>query len=803
MRTNLICVRAVYSASFIRVVAVLGIMFSFDASLRGQQLTIVRGTVVDQSGATVGLANVTASSGAADYTAVADAQGRFSIVGLSAGEYTVRAVAPGLLSAPVTLHIGSTAPAPLTLVVAVEGVREELVVGAQRVSGGSGTDPRTPGSYEALGRDVIEATHPQDTNELLRKFSGVSVRDEEGLGLRPNISIRGLNPTRSSKVLLLEDGIPLTFAPYGDNASYYHPPVERFDNIEVLKGSGQIAFGPSTVGGVVNYITPVPPTRFAGNAFFTAGNRSFRNANATVGGTRGRVGLLADVMRKESDGARDNTHSDLTDIGGKLVATAGTAHVFTAKGNYYAEDSQLTYSGLRTDEFSENPRQNPFRNDTFEGDRVGGSFAHAGALSDRVLLTTTAYISHFARDWWRQSSNSAQRPNDSADLACGGMANLNTTCGNEGRLRRYLTMGAETKARVDFADASIDAGLRIHREQQERRQENGATPMARSGVVVENNARDVDAYSAFVQPRFGRGRWVLTPGVRVEHVRFSRLNRLANNGQGVFGATTLTQLIPGVAISAALGDNTVLFAGIHRGFAPPRAEDIISNAGGVVDLDAERSWNTEAGARARLRGIALSTAWFRMDYQNQIVPSSVAGGVGATLTNGGRTLHQGVELAARVDSVAVWPASHNAYARIAATYLPTAKFTGVRTSAIRGFENVSISGNRLPYAPRYSVTGTVGLADERWFDVSAETVAVGEQFGDDLNTLVSSPDGQLGLIPPTVIWNAAVNIFIRPSRVTAYLTTKNLTNRLYVVDRSRGLLPGMPRLIQVGLRVSF
>lgn len=792
-----------YFAFLIRCVAVVVVLLACNAPLRGQQSTTLRGTVVDQSGATVGLAKVTASSGAADYTAVADAKGRFSIAGMSTGEYTIRAIAPGLLSAHVTLHVGATAPAPVTLVVAIDGLREEVVVGAQRLAGGSGTEARTPGSYEALGRDVIEATHPHDTNELLRKFSGVSVRDEEGLGLRPNIGIRGLNPTRSSKVLLLEDGIPLTFAPYGDNASYYHPPVERFDSIEVLKGSGQIAFGPSTVGGVVNYITPVPPTRFAGNAFFTAGNRSFRNANATVGGTRGRIGLLADVMRKESDGARDNTHSDLTDIGGKLVATAGTGHVFTAKGNYYAEESQLTYSGLRTDEFSENPRQNPFRNDAFEGDRVGGSFAHAGALSDRLLLTTTAYISHFARDWWRQSSNSAQRPNDSTDLACGGMANLNTTCGNEGRLRRYLTMGAETKARVDFAGASIDAGLRIHREQQERRQENGATPMARSGVVVENNARDVDAYSAFVQPRFERGRWALTPGVRTEHVRFSRLNRLANNGQGAVGSTTLTQVIPGVAMSAAIGGDTVLFAGIHRGFAPPRAEDIISNAGGVVDLDAELSWNTEAGARARLRGIALSTAWFRMDYQNQIVPSSVAGGAGATLTNAGRTLHQGVELAARVDSVAVWPASHNAYARIAATYLPTAKFTGVRTSGIRGFENVSVSGNRLPYAPRYSATASVGVADERWFDVSAEAVAVGEQFGDDLNTLVSSPDGQLGVIPSTIVWNGAVNLFIKPSRLTVYVTTKNLTNRVYIVDRSRGLLPGMPRLVQGGVRVTF
>jgi Fe(3+) dicitrate transport protein len=39
-----------------------------------------------------------------------------------------------------------------------------------------------------------------------------------------------------------------------------------------------------------------------------------------------------------------------------------------------------------------------------------------------------------------------------------------------------------------------------------------------------------------------------------------------------------------------------------------------------------------------------------MDYENQIVPASLAGGVGATLTNAGETLHQGIELTARIDT---------------------------------------------------------------------------------------------------------------------------------------------------------
>ncbi|MBI4522931.1 MAG: TonB-dependent receptor plug domain-containing protein [Deltaproteobacteria bacterium] len=138
----------------------------------------------------------------------------------------------------------------------------------------------TPGSAHVIEQQVLEETRPFTVNEVLRKVPGLNLRDEEGFGLRPNIGIRGLNPTRSTKITLLEDGVPLAYAPYGDNASYYHPPIDRFDRIEVLKGAGQILFGPQTIGGVINYITPAPPEAFSGFASLSGGNRAFPTASS-------------------------------------------------------------------------------------------------------------------------------------------------------------------------------------------------------------------------------------------------------------------------------------------------------------------------------------------------------------------------------------------------------------------------------------------------------------------------------------------------------------------------------------------
>lgn len=185
------------------------------------------------------------------------------------------------------------------------------------------------------------------------------------------------------------------------------------------------------------------------------------------------------------------------------------------------------------------------------------------------------------------------------------------------------------------------------------------------------------------------------------------------------------------------------------------------------------------------------------------MPASFAGGVGATLTNAGSTLHQGIEASARIDSRHWRQTSHNLYFRAVYAFVPTARFTGVRTSNIRGFEQVRVTGNRLPYAPRHTANMGMGFAHERWFDASLEASSVGAQFGDDLNTLIPSADGQRGVIPSSVVWNTALNVFIKPSRLTAYVTMKNLSDRLYIVDRSRGILPGIPRLVQAGVRVSF
>jgi Fe(3+) dicitrate transport protein len=774
-------------------------------------LASVEGQVLDRQGAIVTGASVTLSRRSSGFEQVTRTSetGGFKFDNLIEGPYHLILSRQGfnVITREVALSAGQNQN--LELVLQPASIAEEMAINGPRIADTPETIERIPGSIAIIDEKTLDTSRVFTFSEALRKVAGVQVRDEEGFGLRPNIGIRGLNPTRSSKVLLLEDGIPLTYAPYGDNASYYHPPIDRFESIEVLKGSGQIAYGPVTVGGVINYITPNPPSKPSGYVALTGGNRDYFNGHINYGGTWGGAGLLFDYTRKQGEGARDNLRSGINDFNFKSLMGIGTRQAVTLRANYYGEDSNVTYSGLREDEYRADVRQNPIRNDFFYGDRYGASATHAYIFSNEVALTTNIYGSFFRRHWWRQSSNSSQRPNDAADPQCGGMANLNTTCGNEGRLREYGVWGVEPRLRASYmllgARNEIDFGVRLHFENQDRRQENGERPTSRAGVVVEDNERKAQAYSGFVQNRFLIGEWAITPGVRVEYIEYDRTNRLANAGAGVTGSTNVAQLVPGIGVSYNPDQKITLFAGVHRGFAPPRTEDIINNTtGGSIDLDPELSWNYEAGFRSLLHpGVSIEAAYFRMDYANQIIPASVAGGVGAALTNGGETLHQGAELTARLDTGTITKSRHNLYVQTAYTYLPIARFEGARFSNVSGFTTISITGNRLPYAPEHLLNFTVGYSNPSSLEALLEAVHVSNQFGDDLNTIIPSPDGQRGLIASYTIWNATANYNVETMRTTFFVTCKNLLDRTFIVDRARGILPSSPRLVQGGLKFRF
>jgi Fe(3+) dicitrate transport protein len=666
---------------------------------------------------------------------------------------------------------------------------------------------RTASSITVITAETLEASRVMTTSEALRK-AGVNVRDEEGLGLRPNIGFRGLNPSRSTKTLLLEDGIPLAYAPYGDNASYYHPPIERFNRIEVLKGASQTQYGPQTVGGVVNYLTPMPTPDFSGGLSITQGTRSFNNVVGHLAGTTaGGIGLRADVVRKQGDGARDRTHSEIEDNTLKAVWESG-AHRFTVRGNHYEEDSQVGYTGITDAELRNfGALYNPFEHDTFETQRTGFSFTHEWRQENKGLQTHV-YQSSFERDWWRQSSTTTDNQCGAAFTAMranGQAINPNACNSTQGRLRTYRMYGVEPRGRLSYdlwgSSQELVGGVRAHKEYQDRQQVNGSSANARSGVLAEDNRRETLAYSAFVQNTTRVAAFSITPGVRVEHIENYRQNRLNNAS----GSDTLVGVIPSLSLGWTAGQYTV-FAGVHRGFTPPRTEDVLNNNGGGVDVEGDRSVNAEIGVRSRLAdGVKVEATLFRNDFSTQVAVGSIAGG--NTPLAQGESLYQGVELNTRLEAPKV--AGFLPFMEAAWTYTETAEMRSPFRQVVGGaIVGGSKAGNRLPYAPEHVGSVTLGSqAQGRFggFEGRVEAVYISEQFSDFANTETAptNGNGQLGKIADSLLWNVALNWQLPKRPVTVFLAVKNLTDEADIVDRTRGILLTQPRLIQGGVQFNW
>ena len=664
--------------------------------------------------------------------------------------------------------------------------------------------PNIGGAAHTLDSQTLENGRVSTVNEALRKVPGVNVRDEEGFGLRPNIGIRGLNPTRSTKITLLEDGTPLAYAPYGDNASYYHPQIDRYASIEVLKGANALLFGPQTIGGVINYITPDAPQEFGGFVQGTAGSHGFFNGRVNVGGG----GFLLDLTRKQGDGARDNTDHVLDDLNLKYTTDIGASQALTLRANYYTEDSTVTYSGLTVAEFDKlGARYNPFKNDKFDVERLGLSATHEVEFGVGAMLTTNLYYATFDRDWWRQSSNSTDGQHAGCNTSfvvdgvsatftahrlAGRQVNPDTqfSC-NQGRLRNYTTWGIEPRLTVTHGLGEFQAGVKTHSEEQDRRQINTRSPTGRTGALVEDNLRDTTVWSAYVANRFDIGQVSITPIVRYEDIDSERTNRLT----GSTGSGTVTATTPGIGVTWNPDKKLTVFSSLHKGFAPPRVEDLIGGTGTVTDVDNEESTNFELGLRSKPAPWAsVQAAYFRTDYDNLVAVGSIAGG--STPLSQGKALFEGLELSADAEL------DNGLFGRLAYTWLPTAEqetpFRRVDTQAI---VPGSAAGNRQPYAPEHMLTATAGFALDA-FHGEIEAQHVGRQFSDFANTGTPTADGQRGVIDAHTVWNVALNYRFNWT-LSGFLTVKNLADKTYIVDRTRGIQVGMPRLVQVGVKYSF
>lgn len=198
------------------------------------------------------------------------------------------------------------------------------------------------GSVRLIDTEELARMQPLTIKDVLRRAPGLQVVDEDALGLKLNVSVRGLNPQRSGRTLLLEDGAPIQPAPYADPSAHHHTPLERIERIELRKGSGQILYGPQSIGGMINFVTRPVPNATELMATLSGGERGYFGLHLNAGTGNATSGIRIDLLSKRADGTRDFHRTQVNEIAVKGRVELGSAHALTLKTAYYTEDSSVT-----------------------------------------------------------------------------------------------------------------------------------------------------------------------------------------------------------------------------------------------------------------------------------------------------------------------------------------------------------------------------------------------------------------------------------------------------------------------------
>lgn len=702
-----------------------------------------------------------------------------------------------------------------------------------------------PGSAYYFDEEQLRMFNYTDITKILREVPGVYVRPEDGYGLFPNISIRGVGGNRAGKVTVMEDGILAAPAAYSAPAAYFTPTLGRMSGLEILKGSSQIKYGPQTTGGVINYIsTPIPGEQTAFGRF-SYGSYNMYETHVYGGTTEdvgfGRFGILLEYYNQQTDGFKtidstatsDNSGSNTgfirNDYNLKLSFEPNwdKPNYFEFRIGYLDLDANETYLGVATSDFNSGPlrRYAASRFDKIQTFRTATHLRHFVELSPDSKLTSTLYYSKFNRNWYKLHDYNVGAGNTplSQGLFPGtaGYALLTGTGPGSYRIRannrEYINYGFQTQYDQAFTTGAIDhqlqLGFRVHHDSERRFQRQDTVTQNALGEVTgfvrpadgtqDNRQGDSLAFAFFVQDRMEYEDWAIIPGIRYERIYQQNRNWLAVPTTDQ--STHYNVFAPGIGLEYQVTDEIMAFGGYYRGFSIP------SPSGAVGGVSPETSNAFELGIRYQdERGFRAEAVGFYTLFDNLLAQESIGGGFGPT-QNIGKAYTRGVEALVGIDPARLAEQRFNTPITLAFTYTDARLRNDVTSNDPESPYAGGRKGSRLPYIPPVQINLTAGVEYERVRGyVSVNWVA--SQWASAVNTdaeivpegpNAGTPDARFGKIDSYT--TVDLSLYYRVWRdVELFAYAQNVFDESYIASRlPHGPRPGAPRMLGVGIQAKF
>lgn len=678
------------------------------------------------------------------------------------------------------------------------------------------------GIYESKKTEVLKIPQlvanvaTNNARQIFSKIAGINVWENDGSGLQLNIGARGLSPNRTSNFTVRQNGYDISADALGYPESYYTPPLEAIDKIEVVRGASSLQYGPQ-FGGMINFVFKEGPQdkNVEVTTRLTGGSYDFINSFTSVGGTVGDVHYYTFFQRKQGNGWRSNSN---------FSSNTGFAaiHYHPIKNM----ELKLEYTGLQykaqqpgglTDAmFNQNPEQSIRERNFFSVDWQIVSLLGMYTIN----ATTKVDFRLFTQFSARKSLGNLERIT---------MIDLG---GNRTLLEdQYRNIGFESRFIHTYSlfslPSTVITGVRYYNGFTARKQgDASANQNPEFAFLNPENLENSDYrfpsrnYAVFAENVINLTEKIsVTPGVRIEYIGTYSNGYYKQIVKDFAGNVIVSEKIDdtknrersfalfGIGSSYRIANSLELYTNISQNYRSITFSDLrIVNPNFAVDtnIQDERGFNADLGFRGTVGSVlSFDVSLYYLRYNQRIGWKLMADQAPLFLpyryrTNIGESVSKGVELFTEFD---IWKAISSSPTDKSLSVFCNYSYTDARYLES---QDKSISNKYVEYVPQNMLRNGVTFKTAT-YSLSLQSSFVSQQYSDATNAEWSSTAVN-GIIPAYSVFDVSVSYIFNQLRFEGSIN--NLFDNRYFTRRAEGypgpgIIPAEPLSVFFGVQYTL
>jgi Fe(3+) dicitrate transport protein len=754
-----------------------------------------------------------------DFT-ITNAQGKFTFE-LPASMYTLSLQSLSIVPVEVPIRLVNDTSIKIQVSLKVNTIEEVVIQVDEDPFGIRKLRPTEGGGlYEGKKTEVINIEKlignkaSNNARQAFSKIPSLNIWESDNAGLQLDIGGRGLSPNRTSNFNTRQNGYDISADALGYPESYYTPPLQAVQQIEVVRGAGALQYG-SQFGGLVNFKMRKGNNkkRFNFETENTYGANNFFNTFNSFHGQLKKLNYYSYVQYKRGDGWRENSNFE------QVGAFVGLEYAFSDRLKLSFDYTNMHYlsqqaGGLTDEAFEIDPRSSNRERNWFRVNWNLAALRLEYQMSENVRLYSRTFgLLANRTSLGLQETPDVADPLSNRDLIDGTFKNI----GNETRfvyqykglkgLQNTLLVGTRiyrgvTNFSQGFGTAGSDANFtNVDTSFLDRRRSDFEFPNLNAAAFIEKIVK--------LSPTLS-----LIPGLRYEYIETQSQGFFTNSVRtDAFGSfienrktdtakTTRNVLLYGLGISRQLGEKYKLYGNLTANYRAINFTDVqIQTNTQIVDpnIKDESGYNFDLGIRKMdFKPFFVEASVFYTLYENRI--GQVIDDGLRLRTNIGSARIFGVELYLEVDVLKTLKkkSSHKASVFFNGS-VNRGVYSEINDRALVGVR----AGNKLEDLPQYNIKSgvTYGFQD---FTATLQGTFIGQQFSDAANT-EDAFKGVFGPIPAYTVFDLSAN-YKFSEKFSLASSINNLTDNYYFTRRATGypgpgIIPALGRTWNLTLKL--